>query len=301
MENSFDRYNLKSGTMITLLIKHHIYVLLGHLLIALMFTGAAGAADLNIMSFNVRYPATGDGDNRWELRRDTLVDCIRQSRPDVIGTQELFETQGKYIVEKLPEYAWFGISRRGNHEDEHMGVFYLKEKFSVVESGNFWLSETPEVAGSSSWNVSLPRMVTWGLFEEKKSKKRFYLANTHFAHRREDGQARIESARVLAHWLEKLPSQVPVILTGDFNTAVGSEPYQTLTRFMKDSREGLKDSAGEIGTINIGFSGKPSSNRIDWILYRGDQLKPEKFETILYHQNGRYPSDHFPVQVRFTY
>lgn len=267
-------------------------------LLGISIIATVSGADLNVMSFNVRYPSSSDGDNKWEARRDVLIDCIREQKPDVMGTQELFELQGNYIVEKLPQYAWFGISRRGNQTDEYMGVFYLKEKFTVVESGNFWLSETPEIPGSMSWGVSLPRMVTWGLFEDKHSKKRFYLANTHFAHRREDNEARKESARVLDQWLAKLPSAIPVVLTGDFNTAVNSEPYQILTKSMKDSRAGLKDPAGEIGTVNIGFTGKPSANRIDWILYRG-KLKPTRFETVLFHQNGRYPSDHFPVTARF--
>jgi endonuclease/exonuclease/phosphatase family metal-dependent hydrolase len=91
------------------------------------------------MSFNVRYPARTDGPNRWEFRRDFLVETIREKSPDVIGTQELYYEQGQYIVEKLREYAWFGISRRGSHEDEHMGVFYKKDRLRVLDSGNFWL------------------------------------------------------------------------------------------------------------------------------------------------------------------
>src|SRR5215204_7539778 len=82
------------------------------------------AESLRVMSFNVRYPATGDGPNRWEARRDLLVATIEEKKPDVFGTQELFYEQGQYIVEKAPEYQWFGVSRRGTRADEHMGVFY---------------------------------------------------------------------------------------------------------------------------------------------------------------------------------
>src|SRR3954452_15385098 len=95
------------------------YVLL---LAALFVANAFGADSLRVMTFNVRYPAKGDGPNVWEARRDLLVDTVRKNAPDLMGTQELFYEQGQYIVEKLPEYAWFGVSRRGNHEDEHMGV-----------------------------------------------------------------------------------------------------------------------------------------------------------------------------------
>ena len=143
------------------------------LLLALYCPGFSQA--LRVMSFNIRLPSPNDGPNVWENRRDILVETIRRKTPDLIGTQELFYTQGQYIVDRLPEYTWFGMSRRGNHEDEHMRVFYKKGKLRLLESGNFWLSESPEKPGSMSWNVSLPRMVTWALFELPSSGRRFYL------------------------------------------------------------------------------------------------------------------------------
>ena len=122
----------------------------------LLFIPPMGAQTLRVMTFNVRYPSPDDGPNRWDFRSDLLVDTIRDKAPDLFGTQELFYEQGRYIVEKLHGYTWFGISRRGNREDEHMGVFYRTESLRLVESGNFWLSETPEAPGSMSWNVTLP-------------------------------------------------------------------------------------------------------------------------------------------------
>ena len=149
------------------------------LLCTLLLCALAAPADtLRVMSFNVRYPAKGDGQNRWEVRQDTLVRAIRLKNPDLLGTQELFYIQGEYIAQNLPEYEWFGNSRRGNREDEHMGVFYKRSKLRVIEAGNFWLSETPEVAGSRAWGATLPRMVTWALFEVRASGKRFYFYNT---------------------------------------------------------------------------------------------------------------------------
>lgn len=251
------------------------------------------------MSFNVRYPNPGDGADIWESRRDLLVSTIRDARPDLIGTQELFKLQGDYIVEKLPAYAWFGRSRRGNDENEHMGVFYRKETMKLIESGDFWLSETPDTPASMSWDVTLPRMVTWGLFEHVASKRRFYFLNTHFAHRREDAVARTRSAEVIAARIAKFPANVPMILAGDFNTGIDTEPYRLLTATLKDARSGMKDPAGAVGTFH-GFTGKPGAARIDWILYRGD-LRPRRFETITSHAGGRYPSDHFPIVAEFEW
>jgi endonuclease/exonuclease/phosphatase family metal-dependent hydrolase len=268
------------------------------LLLGLLISSAL-AAELRVMSFNVRYPAKSDGANVWENRRDLLVDTIRKHAPDIMGTQELFYIQGEYIVEKLPEMAWFGVSRRGNREDEHMGVFYRRSSLELLQSGNFWLSETPEIAGSISWNMTLPRMVTWGEFRDKRTDKKFYFYNTHFAHRREDTAARVASARLLVDRLRKLPEKAPIILTGDFNTDAGSEPYRILMDFMQDSYSAVAQPKGPQGTFH-GFSGTPGKARIDWILFRNG-LKPLSVEAIDTNANGRYPSDHFPVLAVFEW
>lgn len=267
------------------------------LLVLLAFAGMASAETLRIMSFNVRYPAKGDGANVWETRRDLLVDTVRRNAPDIMGTQELFHEQGQYIVEKMPELAWFGLSRRGNREDEHMGVFYRKESVELLSSGNFWLSTAPDEPGSMSWNVTLPRMVTWGEFRDRRTGRRFFFYNTHFAHRGVDAEARVESARVLADRLRKIPASADVILTGDFNTDAGTEPYRILTGILQDAREHVREPKGPVGTFH-GFSGTPGKQRIDWILYRG-KLKPVSVEAITHNVDNRYPSDHFPVMAVF--
>jgi len=267
------------------------------LLVAALFILQLPAQTVRVMTFNVRYAGADDGEDRWELRRDLLIGAIREKDPDVIGTQELFNEQGQYIVEKAPDYVWFGISRRGNHEDEHMGVFYKKDKFRLIDSGNFWLSETPETPGSMSWSVSLPRMVTWGRFEIKAGGRRFTLYNTHFPHRREDDEARLQCAKVIMGRIDKLPEDLPFILTGDFNSIPDSPPYAAFSSELKDARLTAARRTGPDGT-NSGFKRNTEGRRIDWIFYRGG-LKVLESETVVYTKNGRYPSDHFPVLAVF--
>ena len=250
------------------------------------------AATLRVMTCNVRLPSKNDGPNVWENRRDLLVAAIRAKDPDLLGTQELFQHQGDYIAAQAPEYSWFGLSRRGNHEDEHMGVFYKKEKLRLLESGNFWLSETPETPGSMSWDVSLPRMATWGLFEVRATGRRFYYYNTHFAHRREDEKARTLSARTIADRIAALPHNIPVVLTGDFNTGADSEAYRIFEPLLMEVWAAAPDRSGPADTFH-GFTGKPRPGRIDWIWYRG--LRARRAETVIFNRDGRYPSDHFPV------
>ncbi len=246
---------------------------------------------LRVMSFNVRLPAESDGPDRWEVRRGLTARTIRDAAPDLIGTQELFKRQGDYLVSQLPEYAWFGQGRRGDHEDEHMGVFYRKDRLRVIESGDFWLSDTPEVAGSITWGNLFPRMVTWALFERIGDGRRFYLFNTHLPYREQDEALRVRGAQLLMRRIAKLPGDVPVVVTGDFNAAPDSPTHAEMTTLLRDAWEVAADRSGPEGTFH-GFTGE-AEQRIDWILVRGFDVGAVR--TIDTAEDGRYPSDHFPV------
>jgi endonuclease/exonuclease/phosphatase family metal-dependent hydrolase len=261
-------------------------------LIAMLGLAAPLAAQtLRVMSFNVRLPQASDGPNRWEQRRDLLVQTIRQQHPDVMGTQELYSLQGDYIVAKLPAYAWFGEGRYGGHRDEHMGVFYRRDRLRVLASGNFWLSDTPEVPGSISWGHPLPRMVTWARFEDRRNGRSFYYYNTHFPYRDQDTDARNRAAREIIDRLGKLPGGAPAVLTGDFNTAPSSQVHALLTKTLRDAREAVAEPEGPEATFH-NFTGTPD-RRIDWILVRG--FAPRRYTTVTTHRGTFYPSDHFPV------
>ena len=265
------------------------------LLLCLLLPAALFSEPLRVMSFNVRFPSKDDGPNLWETRRGMFIESIRQLDPDLLGTQELFHLQGQYIVQQLPAYRWFGLSRRGNQTDEHMGVFYKPSRLKLLKSGDFWLSETPAVPGSSSWDMSLPRMVTWGLFEIQSTRRRFYLYNTHFPHRPQDDAARTRCASLIAARAAALDPKIPFILTGDFNAAApSSQAYQTLTQAgLTDAYQTATHRFGPEGTFN-GFKGITTGPRIDWILYRGLRSVLQ-YQTNTINSQGRYPSDHFPV------
>ncbi|WP_426700965.1 endonuclease/exonuclease/phosphatase family protein [Rhodanobacter sp. Col0626] len=257
----------------------------------------AMAQTLRVMSFNVRYPNPDDGANRWENRRDLMVRTIEEQRPDVLGTQELFKLQGDYLVGKLKHYTWFGRGRYGDDRDEHMGVFYRNDRLRLVESGNFWLSETPDKPGSISWGHPMPRMVTWAMFELKASGQRFYYANTHFPYRDEDEPARTHAAQEIVDRLHTLPATLPIVLTGDFNTTPASPAHALLTKSLQDARLSADAHSGPEATFH-NFTGTPDK-RIDWILYRGLHADTER--TVTTQHDGHYPSDHFPVVAEFQW
>lgn len=258
------------------------------------------AAPLRVMTFNVRLPTDADGEDRWEKRRDLLVQTVRETAPDVIGTQELFAEQGAYIVQRLPQYAWFGRGRSGDASgtaDEHMGVFYRKDALRVIESGDFWLSDTPEIAGSITWGNLHPRMVSWALFERRTDRRRFYFFNTHLPYRDQDEPIRERGVALLRDRIAVLPPDVPVVVTGDFNTTPDTAVHAFISRDLADAWTHAAERNGPAETFH-GFKGN-ADRRIDWILVRG--LQARTIETVTRQENGRYPSDHFPVLTELAW
>ena len=251
----------------------------------------AGDAPLKVMTFNVRLPERSDGANYWEVRKGLAARMVRDAAPDVFGTQELFRAQGDYLAAQLPGYAWFGRGRQADGGGEQMGVFYRKAALRLRASGHFWLSDTPEVPGSITWGHPFPRMVTWGLFERVADGRRFYLLDTHLPYREQDDEARLRGARLILSRIAGLPADVPVVLTGDFNTAPDTPVHAALAGTLHDAWETAKARSGPEATFHD-FTGEPD-RRIDWILVRG--LDVRSVRTIDMNEDGRYPSDHFPV------
>ena len=260
-------------------------------LLGLASMQARAADPLSVMSFNIRLPAESDGVDYWETRKPLAVRMLREQQPDVIGLQELVKAQADYLVRELPQYAWFGRGREADGGGEHMGVFYRKDRLKVIESGDFWLSDTPDVAGSITWGHPHPRMVTWALFEQRSDGRRFYLFNTHLPYRDEDEAARLKGAQAIARRLATLPDDVPVVLTGDFNTTPDSDAHAVLAGTLQDAWTTAPRVEGIDATFH-GFTGK-ADRRIDWIFVRGAQL--ESITSVTTRWNNRYPSDHFPL------
>ncbi len=261
---------------------------------------------LRVMSFNLRYGTASDGENRWERRREFLVETIRAFSPDLLGTQETLAFQRDYLAEQLEGYEAFGAGRDdGGDRGEMSALFYRSERFEKLSGGHFWLSETPEKPGSRSWDSSLPRMVTWVELHDRRlaeDSPSLWFFNTHFDHR--GPQARLESAKLLRGRALEQAGGGPLIVTGDFNAGEGSEPYRA---FFATS-ENENDPAPLLDTYRLRnperhakegtFSGFSAENtggaRIDWIAVSPawEVLTAEIDRTA---RDGRTPSDHFPV------
>lgn len=257
-------------------------------------TQAAEPPELRVMSFNLRYGTAKDGENAWPHRRQLVAETIRAFAPDLLGTQETLPFQAEFVSSEFSEYTKVGWTRDRNENGEQCAIFFRTERFELVESGQFWLSETPEEKFSKSWDSSLPRVATWVVLQDREDENReFVFANTHFDHR--GRTARLESAKLIHRRAEELDG-APIVLTGDFNCGEGSAPWTALTesRLLRDTRRAAHPAAEEQeGTFN-GFGARLSDRRIDWILATAD-FTVHSAEIDRTRRDGRYPSDHFPV------
>lgn len=262
---------------------------------------AASETTTTVMTFNLRYAGAKDGKFCWQYRKDLLIDTIRQASPLLLGTQECMKEQADYIVERLPEYKMIGRGREADGGGEMSAIFYRSKELSLVDSGHFWLSETPDVPGSKSWDSSLTRIVTYATFTFNGSGAKLYYFNTHFDHRGEE--ARKKSAQMLAARIAALPPDAKVLVTGDFNAGAGhTAPWQVLIN------AGLQDawfSAAQRRGPECTFHGfapidPKSTERIDWIFTRG-ATSVKSCETVQNAKDGIYPSDHCAVVARVVW
>jgi endonuclease/exonuclease/phosphatase family metal-dependent hydrolase len=250
---------------------------------------------IKVMTFNVRQMDGDDGPQSWELRKNVLVETIRLHEPALLGTQETFAEQSAYILEHIPALRCFGRGRFGDDRDKHNSIFYDHSRFSLLKSGEIWISKTPEIPGSSDWDIPRPRMITWGMLSDGGGSPIFVM-NTHFPYGRQADEARRQTVRLVQEKLATLPERLPVVLMGDFNAPAGQEVYASLTERLCDSWKAAAGRIGPEGTVH-GF-GRFEGGRIDWILHRnmGDVLRAE---TITFTMQGLYPSDHYPVCAEF--
>ncbi|GIF20566.1 endonuclease [Paractinoplanes tereljensis] len=260
--------------------------------------GPAAAGDLDVMTFNLRY-ASDSPPHSWAQRRPVTRALLTTERPDLIGTQEGLSAQLADIKADLGSgYDYIGLGRNGGDSGEHMAIFFKTARLLPQESGNFWLSETPTVPGSKSWGSFATRMVTWVLFADRETGRHFYAVNTHLDNRSEN--ARLHAAQLIRQRLAAFGS-LPIVLTGDFNSAARSSSavYHLLV-----DQAGFRDSwttaprrTKPYATIHNYQALVPGGIQADWIL-TSPGVTASAVLMNTFRLGTQYPSDHLPVQAR---
>lgn len=255
------------------------------------------AQSLKIMTYNIRLDIVSDGENSWSNRKDFFTSQIQFYEPDIIGVQEAMPNQVVDIATALPQYGYVGKAREENGKGESSNIFYNKEKFKVIETNTFWLSETPEIV-SKGWDASYNRVCTYALLKNKKSNKLLWVFNTHLDHVGE--VARTEGLELILSKIDKInDKKYPVILMGDFNSEPETDRIIALKNKMNDARTiSIEKPFGPYGTFNSFNHNAAVNTLIDYIfLSKDNTIKVNKYAVLSDSKDLKYPSDHFPVFI----
>lgn len=239
----------------------------------------------------------------FDQRAEGAVQLFNKYQPDSIGLQEVNVTWYTYLKEELAnKYACVGVGRENGTNDANSGeatpVFYLKDKYDLVDSGNFWLSETPNTP-SKGWDAEYNRICTWAILKNKETGETYAHVNTHFDH--VGTTARIKSMRMMVDFLNTL--DMPAVCTGDFNVAQDSDVYNLMlgSGFMQDVKNLAAQKINEGGTLtNYGEVDPAGKLPIDFVFVSKDDFKVSTYQVLNEKSNDTYISDHLGIYSEMT-
>jgi endonuclease/exonuclease/phosphatase family metal-dependent hydrolase len=253
--------------------------------------------NLKMMTYNIRLDVASDGENAWPNRKDFFTSQIQFYSPDIFGVQEATPNQVIDIASVLSDYNKFGIGREEGGTGEACTIYYKKDRFKVLESNTFWLSETPNLV-SRGWDAACNRVCTYGLFKDLKTKQTFWVFNIHLDHIGEE--ARIKGVQLVLSKMKELNTKkYPAFLMGDFNSEPNTPQISEIKKAMDDTRDISQEKPfGPAGTFNNFNHNQPVTLLIDYIfISKNSKLKIKKHAVLSDSKDLKYPSDHLPVLI----
>lgn len=256
-----------------------------------------GPGVLTVMTFNVRVDTFLDGLNRWGNRREIVIDTIAGNAPDVFGVQEAFDFQVGDIARALGQYGYYAAGRDdGRSRGEACAILFRKDRFDLVDSATFWFADTPSKAGSRDWGSIFPRICSWVYLREKSSGSGLYVYNVHMDNLSQ--RSREKSAELLAERIANRKTKEPFIVMGDFNMEADNSAMQYLLNAGKQRPHAKMVDTWPTGRSNEGtlrnLWGTATGPKLDHILVSED-IDVLEASIDRRNENGKYPSDHFPV------
>ena len=268
--------------------------LLSFLLRSQSTTAQKQSQPLRVATYNLRLNVSSDGVNAWPNRKELVKNLVRYHGFDVFGTQEGFRGQLNDVAE-LTDYSFVGHGRDdGREAGEHSAIFYRKSRL-LLQSGDFWLSQTPGQP-SKGWDATCcNRICSWAKFRDLATKKELFFFSVHFDH--EGIEARRQSGLLMVQKIKEIAKRAPAICVGDFNSTPGTEQIHTLQTLLRDAFQAAKQPPyGPVGTFNGFKLDAPLTDRIDYI-FVSQQFTVLDYAVLTDSMRGLYPSDHFPVVV----
>lgn len=243
-----------------------------------------------VMSYNVRCKTFLDiGKKSWFYRANMVMDDIESVMPDILGLQEVTKEQYRYLKDNLVGYSGIIEYRDSMPWSEGCPVFFNAERYELLESETFWLSETPNKM-SKGWGADTYRICTSVILYDKTLNTELAVYNVHLDHKSEEAR---EKGINLVYEKISLRDNIPSILLGDFNAEETSETYYYITRFFDDVKYKALDSEDGITYHNWGENRDESP--IDYIMAIPENFNVDKYSIIRRECGGAYSSDHFPI------
>ncbi|UGU17647.1 endonuclease/exonuclease/phosphatase family protein [Sinomicrobium kalidii] len=271
-------------------------------------------ASLKVISANIRVALSRDKEkgHGWDSRKDLLFDILKSHQPDIICLQEVLEVQNSDLKDAFPGFTALGFEgpEMDAHQDgEYHGIaknpiMFSREKYELISAGTYWLSETPQLGGTKSWNTARARHVNWVRLKDRATNREFRVLNTHLDH--VSSEARKRQVSMIVEEGDQYPEDFPQLLTGDFNADIKSAPIDMVKTRWIDSYAEVHGEEDPGHTVH-GFKGreygknsnKKHKGKVDFIFYRGP-VKARSAKVIRDNRNGVYPSDHYFVSVELA-
>ncbi len=254
---------------------------------------ADSGEEMIIMSANVRcYTPTDMFRKSWFYRAHLLIDDINSVKPDIIGFQEVSFMHYAYLQDAMPDYDSEIAYRDKSILSEGCPIFYRTDQFEKIDSGSFWLSETPDVM-SKSWGAAHYRICTYIILKNISTGKEFVVFNTHLDH--VSDEARVEGIKVVLNKIAEL-NNIPAFLMGDFNAKPNSETILSTREYFDDSHN-IAAYTDEGPTYHK-WGKQPNRERIDYIMISKDKSIVSEYRIVDNCHDGVYSSDHAPIYIK---
>ncbi len=231
--------------------KKLLALILSLLMAVSCITGVAAADSsasnqLTFMSFNLRYDTTSEPLMGLDVRGPHLLEIIQKYDPDSIGFQEATDDWMGYLREAMAEigYAYVGVGRdtgtddpsRSSTGNEFTPVFYKADKFELLDSDTFWLSQHPDQVSGTDWGAANTRIATYAVLQDKETGLAYIHFNTHLDH--VSLTADQNGARILLNRIAGVSAAyggLACVSTGDYNSDRYNETYNIMTSRMDDA------------------------------------------------------------------
>lgn len=243
--------------------------------------------ELKIISFNIRCCDDKNGNSIAE-RAPRLAEITGKYDADIIGFQEYTVPWEEHIARLYSEYEMFN-KYRSVSELESAPILWKKGKFECLDTGYFWLSDTPEVE-SRGWDelYNCWRMCEYVILKHIESGKVFTHMNTHYGF---GDKGQTSSSRLIYEYSKKI-SQNPTLITGDFNMNPTSCGYSEMVKYFTDVNAA---TVNDRRTTYHGY-GTGDNAHIDYC-FIDDKIKPVDLKLIDETVDGKFPTDHYGLFI----